>query len=477
MSSAGRLPAASEVVEQALSLSRADDCVVVVTEGSEADVRFANNTTTTNGLRRSRRVTVVSFVGAGRGEASGGGSAPDSGVAVGVDSRGGAVDLAELVRASEAHAAGAAPADDAVALVESTVDDAAFTEAPILTDQFNIDGVVRSLADAFARARSAGHVLAGFASHRVETTYLGSSTGLRRRHEQPAGTLQLVARSADGSRSTWAGAGTSWFDDVAVDVLHQRLVRRLAWAERKVELPAGRYETLLPPDATADLMVVLSQALSGRDAEDGRSAFSAPGGGTRLGEALSTLPFALRSDPAAPGIESAPFVVATASGTDVSVFDNGLPVAPTTWVGHGRLSALEYHRAAAARSGTVATPPGDNLILELPGATDSLDDLVARTERGLLLTCLWYIREVDPVTLLVTGLTRDGVYLVDGGEVIGAVNNFRFNESPIDVLARTIEAGSTVRALSREWGDWQSRTAMPALRVADFNMSSVSPAT
>ena len=182
----------------------------------------------------------------------------------------------------------------------------ASTDAPTLTDQLSIDGVVRALADAFARARSAGHVLAGFASHRVETTYLGSSTGLRRRHEQPAGTLQLVARSTDGSRSTWAGAGTSWFDDVAVDALHQRLVRRLAWAERKVELPAGRYETLLPPDATADLMVVLSHALSGRDAEDGRSAFSAPGGGTRLGEALSTLAFDLRSDPDAPGIECGP---------------------------------------------------------------------------------------------------------------------------------------------------------------------------
>jgi len=473
MSAGDRLTAASEVVEQALALSRADDCVVVVNEGSEADVRFANNTTTTNGLRRSRRVTVVSFVGARGGVASGGGD----GVAVGVDSQGGAVDVAALVRASEAHAAGAAPADDAVALVAATADDATFTEAPTLTDQNSIDGVVRSLADAFARARSAGHVLAGFASHRVETTYLGSSTGLRRRHQQPAGTLQLVARSADGSRSTWAGAGTSWFDDVAIDVLHQRLIRRLAWAERKVELPAGRYETLLPPDATADLMVVLSQALSGRDAEDGRSAFSAPGGGTRLGQTLSSLPFCLRSDPAAPGIECAPFVVATASGTDVSVFDNGLPVEPTTWVDHGKLSALEYHRAAAARSATVATPPGDNLILELPGATDSLDGLIARTDRGLLLTCLWYIREVDPVTLLVTGLTRDGVYLVEGGEVVGAVNNFRFNESPIDVLARTTEAGSTVRALSREWGDWQSRTAMPALRVADFNMSSVSPAT
>jgi predicted Zn-dependent protease len=465
MSAGDRLPPASEVVEKALSVARGDDSVVVVTEASEADVRFANNTTTTNGLRRSRRVTVVSFVGTG------------SGVAVGVESEAGAVDLAELVRASEADAAAAPAADDAMPLVADTVADPAFGEAATVTDQSRIDGVVRSLADAFARARSAGHVLAGFVTHRVETTYLGSSTGLRLRHEQPAGTLQLVARSADGTRSTWAGTGTSWFDDVDIDALHDRLVRRLSWAERKVELPAGRYEALLPPDATADLMVVLSQALSGRDAEDGRSAFSAPGGRTRLGETLSSLPFRLFSDPRAPGIECAPFVVATASGTDLSVFDNGLPVGPTSWVEDGRLQALEYHRAAAARSGTVATPPGDNLVLELPGATDSLDELIARTQRGLLLTCLWYIREVDPVTLLVTGLTRDGVYLVDGGEVIGAVNNFRFNESPIDVLARTTEVGRTVRALSREWGDWQSRTEMPALRVADFNMSSVSPAT
>jgi predicted Zn-dependent protease len=470
MSGSDRIPAASEVIEEALSLSGADDCVVVVSDGSEADVRFANNTTTTNGLRRDRRVTVVSFRALGDADGSGG-------VAVGVASRGGVVDVAELVAASEAEAGDAPAADDAAPLVEGKVEDPAFGDPPVLTDQTGIDGVVRSLADAFGRARSAGHVLSGFASHRVDTTYLGSSRGLRRRHEQPTGTLQLVARSADGTRSSWAGAGTSWFDDVEIDVLHEKLVRRLAWAERKVELPAGRYETLLPPDATADLMVVVSGALSGRDAEDGRSVFSAAGGGTRLGETLSSLPFTLRSDPAEPGLESAPFLVTTASGTDVSVFDNGLPVGATSWIDRGKLGALEYHRAGAARSGAVATAPGDNLVLELPGAGSSLDEMVAGTERGLLLTCLWYIREVDPVTLLVTGLTRDGVYLVEGGEVVGAVNNFRFNESPIDVLARTTEAGASVRALSREWGDWKNRTAMPTLRVADFNMSSVSPAT
>jgi predicted Zn-dependent protease len=102
---------------------------------------------------------------------------------------------------------------------------------------------------------------------------------------------------------------------------------------------------------------------------------------------------------------------------------------------------------------------------------------VADTDRGLLLTTLWYIREVDPQTLLLTGLTRDGVFLVENGEVTGAVNNFRFNESPVDLLARTVQAGRTERTLPREWNDWFTRTAMPALRMPDFNMSSVSPAS
>ncbi len=107
----------------------------------------------------------------------------------------------------------------------------------------------------------------------------------------------------------------------------------------------------------------------------------------------------------------------------------------------------------------------------------TLEEMVARTERGLLLTCLWYIREVDPATLLLTGLTRDGVYLVENGEVVGAVNNFRFNESPVDLLGRITEAGRTERCLPREWGDWFTRAAMPPVRVPDFNMSSVSQAS
>ena len=103
--------------------------------------------------------------------------------------------------------------------------------------------------------------------------------------------------------------------------------------------------------------------------------------------------------------------------------------------------------------------------------------MIASTERGLLLTSLWYIREVDPQTLLLTGLTRDGVYLVENGAVRGAVNNFRFNESPVALLGRITEVGRTVPTLPREWADWFTRAAMPPVRVPDFNMSTVSQAS
>jgi predicted Zn-dependent protease len=146
------------------------------------------------------------------------------------------------------------------------------------------------------------------------------------------------------------------------------------------------------------------------------------------------------------------------------------------WLRDGTINALTYPRAAAQEFGAQFTSPGENLIMT-GDSTATTDELVARTDRGLLLTCLWYIREVDPVSLLLTGLTRDGVYLVEGGEVVGQVNNFRFNESPIDLIRRVSEVGATERTLCREWKDWFSRTAMVPMRISDFNMSSVSQAS
>ncbi|HXW39441.1 MAG TPA: metallopeptidase TldD-related protein, partial [Acidimicrobiales bacterium] len=368
------------------------------------------------------------------------------------------------------------PADDAAPLLTGG-EGLGFGEAPAATDLSVLEPVLPALADAFGRARRSDRVLAGFAEHGVATEYLALSTGLRLRHVQPTGAFHLVGRSTDGARSAWVGAATADFTDIDVASLEARINERLGWAGRAVALPAGRYEVILHPEAVADLMVGLVDAAGGQDAEDGRSVFSAPDGRTKVGEQLSSLPFELRSDPEEPGLECAPFLVCTASGPDTSVFDNGMPLERTAWVEDGRLNRLQYHRAGAQRSGVPATPPIDNLVLQLPGAQASLQDMVRSTERGLLLTCLWYIREVDPTTLLLTGLTRDGVYLVEDGKVTGGVNNFRFNESPVDLLRRATEAGASHRALGREFGEWLNRSSMPPLRIPDFNMSSVSQAS
>ena len=249
---------------------------------------------------------------------------------------------------------------------------------------------------------------------------------------------------------------------------------RLGWAERTVELPAGRYETLMPPSTVADMMIYLGWSMDGRGAQEGRTALSAPGGGTRVGEKLTDLPLTMYSDPIAPGLECAPFVHTAAGSERLSVFDNGMDIGRVDWIRDGTISSLVYPRATAAEFDVAPAAPADNLLMS--GGTASLADMVAGTERGLLLTTLWYIRTVDPTTLLLTGLTRDGVYLVEDGEVTAAVNNFRFNESPLDLLRRATEASAAEVTLPREWSDWATRAVMPTLRIPDFHMSSVSQA-
>ena len=452
-----------EIVERALQLSRADGCVVIADEESSANLRWAGNALTTNGVTRGRTLTVIATVDGAQGTASG----VVSRSAVTAD------DLEPLVRAAEEAARAAGPAEDAQPLVEGIDPSPDFTDAPAETSSAVFTDFAPALGEAFARARTGGRELYGFAHHQLTSTYLGTSTGLRLRHDQPTGTLELNAKSPDRSRSAWAGRSTRDFKDVDPAALDADLARRLGWAERRIDLPAGRYETLLPPTAVADLLIYQLWSSAARDAVEGRTVFSKPGGGTRLGETLSPLPLNLRSDPNEPGLESAPFVVAHSSGDDSSVFDNGLPLPPVDWMREGRLEHLVTTRHTAALTRLPVAPAAGNLILDA-GGERSLEEMVASTRRGLLLTCLWYIREVDPATLLLTGLTRDGVYLVEDGEVVGEVNNFRFNESPVDLLSRASEAGRTEKTLPREWSDWFTRAAMPALRVPDFNMSSVS---
>jgi predicted Zn-dependent protease len=467
-------------VERALSAARCDDCVVIADETSSANLRWAANSLTTDGVSRSRQLTVIAIIQGGNGARAG------------VVSRAGVREdqVVDVVAAAEQAARDSSPAEDAQPLLGPSDPEAFGVKEgpepglPGWDDEPGSTGIgvfaafSPALAEAFQTAAGAGRKLYGYAEHSLTSTFLGTSTGLRLRHDQPTGKVDINAKSAEPGGSAWTGQATADFTDLDVAAITADLGRRLDWARRQVDFPAGRYETLLMPSAMADLFIYLYWSTGAKDALDGRTVFSKPGGGTRVGEQLASMPVTMRSDPGAAGLQCAPFVVARTSRRESSVFDNGLAIPPVTWLRDGVLTALTQTRRTAEASGLPATPGTDNLILESAAAgSATMDDLIARTRRGLLVNCLWYVREVDPQTLLLTGLTRDGVYLVEDGEVTGAVNNFRFNESPVALLRRLAEVGATAPALPREWSDYFTRSAMPPARFEDFNMSSVSQAS
>jgi predicted Zn-dependent protease len=457
-----------DTVERALKLAAAagaEGCVVLVAETSSANLRWANNTLTTNGAMRGSSVTVIATVGAGEGTAAG------------VVGRSSVTDksLQGIVDAAVVAARASSPAEDARPLVDGTVDPG-WDEEPAETSVAVYETFAPALGEVLSRAGKENRWLYGFADHEVITLYIGSSTGLRLRQALPRGYITATGKSSDLSQSAWVGAATRDFTDIDAAAVDAELTRRLGWASRTVSVDAGRHPTVLPPAAVADLTTYLYWELEGRDAHEGRSVFSKPTGGSRIGDQLSSQPVSLRSDPHLAGLETLPFAVARASSGSESIFDNGLTLTATDWIRGGKLENLMQSRYTAELTGGAVTPPIGNYVLSVDGANGSVDDLVAGLDHGLLLTCLWYIRTVDPQTLLLTGLTRDGVYMVENGEVTGAVNNFRFNESPVDLLGRFTAAGATVPSFSREWGDFFSRTATPPLLVPDFNMSSVSQA-
>lgn len=446
------------VLDEAAKRGGADETMVVITDRVEATLRWAGNSMTTNGVSVSRSVAVMSVVRQGDRAHIG------TVVSAEVDPR----VIPGLVAASQDAAHSAPDAGDAAPLIPGSGMPADW-EAPVSGTGVE---VFAEVADSLSRGFRGADRLYGFAHHSVSTTFLASSTGLRRRFTQPTGAVEINAKRGDAS--AWAGIGTADFVDVPIDSLLDQLSMRLGWAQRTVELPAGRYETLMPPSTVADMMICLNWSISGRGAQEGRTAFSAPGGGTRVGERLTDLPLTLFSDPMAPGLACTPFVAVSHSTETMSVFDNGMEIGHVDWIRDGVINALAYPRATAAKFNAQVAVAADNLIMT--GGSADLADMIAGTERGLLLTTLWYIREVDPTTLLLTGLTRDGVYLIEDGEVTAAVNNFRFNESPLDLLRRATEAGLSEKTLPREWGDWATRAVMPSLRIPDFHMSSVSQA-
>jgi predicted Zn-dependent protease len=437
--------------------------VVIVEDEHAAEMRFANSSVTTNGVRTTRSTSVIRFVES------------NNGVAAGMASAHGTGDFDALASAAEHDAFDAAPADDSFELVNGE-SSPTFETPSRRSSPEDLSSLFHALGTACRRTESATHRLFGFVERTSRTTYFASTTGLKKRHVQTTGALHVVGRSVEGKRSSWAGMGSETLADRDFEGLVSTIEQGLDAAKTQIPIDPGRHEVILSPSCVADLMVDLVDRASGRDAEEGQNVFSLGDGKTRIGERLASLDLTLSSDPHDPLLSCVPFLVTAASGTDISVFDNGAPLHNIDWMKDGVLERLRYHRSGAQKTNALFTPPVDNLRMELSGAEKSLDDMIQATKRGLLVTCLWYIREVDPETLLLTGLTRDGVYVIEDGKIIGATTNFRFNESPVDLLRRATEASVPYRTLGREFGEWENRTVMPALRIPDFHMSSVSQA-
>ncbi len=456
-----------QIVEQILAASTSRGCAVLVRSQSVANLRWARNTLTTNGETVAVAVTVLAFVDVDGGVAAGS-------VTVNAPST---ESLPDLVRRAEALAREDGAAEDATDLATGIAASPDWLDAPERATSAAFTELAPQIGEVFSAARTDGIEHFGYAEQALSTVYLGTSTGVRLRFSDPEARLELTAKSHDRSRSSWAGRAGRALSGLDLGQADRELRQGLAWQANRVEVAAGRHTAVLTPSAVADLMIELYWSSVARDADDGQSVWSHAGGGTRIGEVVGDPRVTLYSDPSMPGFEAIPFVTAGGSSGASSVFDNGLPVEPVRWIGDGVLENLITTRHTAAATGLPYRPGVDNLRLDVAGAQGDLADVVARTQDGLLVTCLWYNRIVDPQTLLLTGLTRDGVYVVRGGEVVGAVTNFRFNDSPVAILGRIDDAGVAAGTLGREMADYFNRAAMPPLVVREFNFSTVSRAS
>jgi predicted Zn-dependent protease len=447
----------SEAVEVALELLGKDGGVVIGGNSATNNLRWANSALTTNGDAIDQTLSISAFVEVPGGIASGMSSGQ-------IRSRD---DIEDLVTASKASAVSAGPSVDAMELVSG----------PQHTDfhdpASDFSHIANGLSEIFSLK---DQEFFGYAEQSLDTTYVGTSSGTRMRYSERTSRFELCAKSVDRKRSAWSGQGGTTLTDVDT---HKHLIdvtQKLDIQLKQVDTSPGRHRVSLSPSAVSDLMIYLLWSSAARDAAEGRSAFSNVKGGTRVGEKLSSRKLTLATDPDISGIETFDHVVNLGSSALGSAFDTGLKIDRTELISDGVLTALGSSRHAAQVAKLPFTPLTDNISLVDSQGTGSLTDLAKRMGEGLLVTCLWYIREVDPQNLLLTGLTRDGVYVVSGGEIVGATNNFRFNESPIDMLSRVVDAGETVPCLPREWADWFSRAQVAPLTIEGFNLSTRSDA-
>ena len=302
-------------------------------------------------------------------------------------------------------------------------------------------------------AKAAKVTIAGFYEHSLYLRALATSAGLSAVHAWTQASLSCTARTPDGTGSGWAGAQSNQAADLDVPQLAKTAVDKAVTSAKPRRLEPGKYTVVLEPAAVAGMLDAMTGAFGARRADEGRSLFAKTGGGTKVGEKLFPELITLRSDPLDPALAGKPFD------------DEGFPLAATAWIDRGTVKQLRYDRYWAKKQGAKATGYSNGWILD--GGKATRDELIKGVQRGVLITRFWYIRTLDPQTILLTGLTRDGTFLIENGVITGPVNNFRFNESPVQMLARC--DGLTAGVLTEGM-------RVPALRTHEFNLASISEA-
>jgi predicted Zn-dependent protease len=436
---------ARELVERILEIARADETWISLSSREGGNARFANNAATTAGEVEDVTVQVTAAFGTRRGAAQTNGMDEDA--------------LRDVVRRAE-EAARLAPEDPEHVPALAPAEYPAPPGFHTATAEFGPDERAAASARAIDEAEARGTKLAGFLENYATGSATANSAGLFAYHAETSLEYTNTARTPDGRGSGWAGVRLH--DAAALDAAaHARVAGEKAAASRDPRpLEAGYYPVILEPTAVAVLAGSLVGSMDARRAEEGRSYLSAPNGGTKLGERLLAPSVTIVTDPlhdVAPG--------RAWSGEQ-------LPARRTVWFERGVVRTLPVGRYWAGKSGVEPVPSSTNLIFE--GEDRSLEDLIRSTERAVLVTRFWYIRSLNPRDLSLTGLTRDGTFWVENGRIAHAVNNFRWNESPVRLFA-AVEAMSRSERVANQ-DSVVSPSWVPAVRAATFHFASVSQA-
>jgi predicted Zn-dependent protease len=435
---------ARELLRRVLARSKAQGCEAKLQATRDGNIRFARNTVSTSGVIEDTTLVIQSRFGRRLGTATVNQFDDES--------------LTRTVRQSEELARVAPPDPELQPLLgpqEYARPNAYQESIARVTPAFRAELAAGSIAEAKAR----GCVAAGFLTDSAASSAVLNSRGTFGYFADTTANFSVTARTESGTGSGWGGQE---LNDVArLDPAGMsRIACEKALAGQEVRtLEPGQYTVILEPAASVDLIEQIVLNSGAREAEEGRSFLSKAGGGTKLGSKVADERVTIYSDPTSAEVPCAPWD------------DEGLARSRTAWIDKGVMRTLGYTRYWAKRKGRQPIAVPGNWVME--GGEQSLEDLIRETERGVLVTRTWYIRTVDPKTLLFTGLTRDGTFYVENGRIAYAVKNFRFNESPVIMLNNLDSLGKPVRVRGSQT---QGRAMVPPMRIKNFTFSSLSDA-